>query len=204
MSYEFTLTALIPASPQDIYDAWLDSRGHSAMTGGKATQSRQAGDPVTAWDGYISGRNLELIPGRRIVQTWRTTQFTDAHADSVITVLLEPTAGGTRLTLVHNNVPDGQTSYEEAGWKTHYIEPMQKYFATAAKVAAVAARGAAAPVPKAAKKSPAKKAGARKKIAAKKIAKKSAKKSAAKKSAKKTSKKKPAKKNKARKAARKK
>ena len=39
MTYAFTLTDVIPASPQAIYDAWLDSRGHTAMTGSKAKMS---------------------------------------------------------------------------------------------------------------------------------------------------------------------
>jgi uncharacterized protein YndB with AHSA1/START domain len=128
MSYDFTLTALIPATPQAIYDAWLDSSGHTRMTGGEAQMSAEAGGSFTAWDGYISGRNLELIPHTRIVQSWRTTRFTEQHPDSKITVTLASATGGTILTLTHSNVPDGQTSYEEGGWQTHYFEPMQKYF----------------------------------------------------------------------------
>ncbi len=140
MPYDFTLRAVITATPRVIYESWLDSRAHSAMTGGKATQSAKIDAPVSAWDDYITGRNLDLVPGKRIVQTWRTTQFTDRHGDSVITVTLTPIKGGTRLTLQHANVPDDQTSYEESGWREHYFEPMQRYFLTMAKVAAVTAR----------------------------------------------------------------
>jgi uncharacterized protein YndB with AHSA1/START domain len=128
MSYEFALTEIIPATPQAIYDAWLDSDGHTAMTGGKAEISAKPDAGYTAWDGYISGKNLELMPGRRIVQSWRTTQFPEGHGDSKITVTLTPAEGGTLLKLVHSDVPDGQTSYEKGGWQTHYFEPMKKYF----------------------------------------------------------------------------
>jgi uncharacterized protein YndB with AHSA1/START domain len=128
MPYSFKLTAIIPASAQDIYDTWLDSRGHSDMTGGKASMWAEIGADVSAWDGYISGRNLELVPGERIVQSWRTREFRDDHEDSVITVTLATAAGGTLLTLVHSNVPDGQTSYEQGGWQEHYFQPMQDYF----------------------------------------------------------------------------
>jgi uncharacterized protein YndB with AHSA1/START domain len=129
MGYDFSLTALIRATPQAIYDAWLDSRGHTEMTGGEAEMSTETGGVVSAWDGYISGRNLELVPHTRIVQSWRTTQFTEQDADSRIIVTLAPAAGGTILTLEHCNVPDGQTSYEQGGWQSHYFEPMQRYFA---------------------------------------------------------------------------
>ncbi len=129
MPYAFTLTATIPASAQEIYDAWLDSEAHTEMTGGEAAMSAEIGAQVAAWGGYITGRNLELIPGERIVQSWRTSEFTDQHEDSIVTVTLEEVADGTLLTLTHSRVPDGQTSYEEGGWQVHYLEPMQDYFA---------------------------------------------------------------------------
>lgn len=130
MPYAFTLTTAIPASAQEIYDSWLDSLLHSEMTGGKASMSDAIDAEVSAWDGYITGRNLELVPGERIVQSWRTTQFTDEHEDSIVTVTLEEVEDGTLLTLVHSDVPEGQTSYEQGGWQEHYFEPMKEYFAT--------------------------------------------------------------------------
>jgi uncharacterized protein YndB with AHSA1/START domain len=128
MPYTFSLTAIIPASPVEIYRAWLDSVGHSEMTGGEATMSDEVGAEVTAWDGYISGRNLELVPGERIVQSWRTSEFGDADEDSIITVVLREVDEGTLLTLEHSNVPDEHKSYEEGGWQSNYFEPMVAYF----------------------------------------------------------------------------
>lgn len=128
MPYDYTLTAIIPASPQEIYEAWLDSAAHSEMTGAEARMSDEIGGQVSAWDGYITGRNLELVPHERIVQSWRTTEFADEHGDSIITVILEDDDEGTLLTLVHSNVPEGQTSYEESGWQEHYFEPMAEFF----------------------------------------------------------------------------
>ena len=128
MPYNFTLTTLIPASPQEIYDAWLDSVTHSEMTGSGASMSDEIGAEVSAHDGYITGSNLELVPGKRIMQSWRTTQFDDEHEDSIVTVTLEDADTGALLTLVHTNVPDDQTSYEQGGWEEYYFEPMKAYF----------------------------------------------------------------------------
>ena len=128
MPYTYTLTAIIPASPAEVYQAWLDSIGHSEMTGGEAEMSDQVGAEVSAWDGYISGRNLELVPGERIVQSWRTSEFGDEHEDSLITIMLQEVGGGTLLTLEHSNVPDEQRGYEEDGWQSNYFEPMVAYF----------------------------------------------------------------------------
>ena len=128
MPYTFTLTATIPATPVEIYEAWLDSIGHSEMTGGEATTSDEVGAEVTAWDGYISGRNVELVRGERIVQSWRTTEFGDKDEDSIITVVLQEVDEGTLLTIEHSNVPDTHRSYEEGGWQSNYFEPMVAYF----------------------------------------------------------------------------
>jgi uncharacterized protein YndB with AHSA1/START domain len=73
---------VIPASPAEIYNAWLDNIAHSEMTGGEAIMSDEVGAEVSAWDGYITGRILELVPGERIVQSWRTTEFDDEIEDS--------------------------------------------------------------------------------------------------------------------------
>ena len=145
MPYTFTLTTTIPASPEEIYQAWLDSLAHSEMTGGAANMSEQLGAEVSAWDGYIRGRNLELVPGARIVQSWRTSEFADEHGDSVITILLEEADEGTLLTLEHSNVPDEQRSYEEAGWQENYFEPMVAYFTGRKQGAAETSPAKAAP-----------------------------------------------------------
>jgi len=135
MAYTFTLTATIPAAPQDIYEAWLDSIAHSAMTGGEANMSAEVGAEVSAWDGYITGRNLELIPGARIVQSWRTSEFGAEDEDSIVTIILQEIDDGTLLTLQHSNVPDAHRSYEEGGWQSNYFEPMTVYFVQRERVA---------------------------------------------------------------------
>jgi activator of HSP90 ATPase len=128
VALSFTLTNTIPATPREIYDAWLDGKRHSAMTGSKATGAAKEGGAFTAWGGYITGRTLKLEPGRRIVQSWRTSKFTKSDPDSEIEVLLEPVKGGTKLTLRHTKVPDGHTSYRDGGWENNYFEPMRRYF----------------------------------------------------------------------------
>jgi uncharacterized protein YndB with AHSA1/START domain len=131
MPFSFTLTDIIPATPQQIYDAWLDSRGHTQMTGSAARAKPVEGATFSAWGGYIKGKNLTLKPGRRIVQSWRTTKFVKQDPDSQIEVLLEAVPEGTRLTLHHTNVPDGHGGYQDGGWQQHYFEPMKQYFSDA-------------------------------------------------------------------------
>ncbi len=133
MTFAFTVSATLPATPREVYDAWLDGKKHGAMNGGgPATASKRVGGAFTAWDNYIAGKNLALTPGKRILQSWRTTQFTAADKDSEIEVTLAPVKGGTKITLKHSDVPDGHTGYK-SGWVTHYFQPMKKYFSAAKK-----------------------------------------------------------------------
>jgi activator of HSP90 ATPase len=134
MAHEFTVTATIPATPREVYDAWLSSKGHAAMTGSGARGSARLGGKFTAWDGYIMAKNLKLVPGKRIVQAWRTTEFSAADPDSQIEVSLEKAPGGTKLTLRHTKIPDGHTTYD-SGWRDCYFEPMKAYFSDAKKKA---------------------------------------------------------------------
>lgn len=123
------VSSVIPASPERVYAAWLDSREHSRMTGGKATVVARPGGRHTAWDGYIEGRTIALSRGRRIVQDWRTTEFPAAAPDSKLELLFSPAPGGTRISIVHTNIPAGQGERYRAGWQSHYFAPMLRYFA---------------------------------------------------------------------------
>jgi activator of HSP90 ATPase len=121
---------VIPGTPKQIYDAWLDSKGHAALTGGgSASVDPRPGGRFTAWDGYILGTTLELHPDRRIVQAWRTTEFPEGSPDSRLEVLLEPAEGGTRVTFRHSGIPEGQGPEYAQGWLDYYFEPMKRYFA---------------------------------------------------------------------------
>jgi len=118
-------------SPKRLYEAWLDGSQHGAMTGAVASVEAWVGGQHTAWDGYIWGRILELEPYRRIVQTWRTSEFPLVSVDSRLEILLEPTALGTRLVLHHTQIPDGQGEMYRVGWDESYFQPMRAYFRVA-------------------------------------------------------------------------
>ena len=125
---QFALSVVLSASPKQVYSAWLDGQKHGEMTGGPATGSDQIGAVHSAWDHYISGKNVELIQNQKIVQTWRTTEFATSDEDSRLQIDLKPSAeGGCELTLKHSNIPEGHTEYEQ-GWVDHYFEPMKEYF----------------------------------------------------------------------------
>jgi activator of HSP90 ATPase len=128
MSNGFRIKTTQPAEPKAVYKAWLSGREHSAMTGAAATASGKRGGRFTAWDGYIRGRNLELKPHWCIVQSWRTTKFSEGDPDSRLELCIHTKGEGSEVLLIHTEIPPGQASGYRSGWVKHYFEPMRRYF----------------------------------------------------------------------------
>lgn len=127
MKIEFTISDVIPASPDTIYNAWLNSDEHTRMTGGIAKISANLGATFEAWDGYIQGKNLALVSPKRILQHWRTTEFEKTENDSLLEITLNSEEGGTRVTIRHSDLPDHGMQYRQ-GWIDAYFIPMKDYF----------------------------------------------------------------------------
>ncbi len=124
-----SISDFIPAAPLEIWDAWLDGASHADMTGASATGKAEVGAAFTAWDGYISGTNVELVPPGLIVQKWRTSQFNADQPDSRVEVQIVAEGTGSRVTVVHSELPDEeQVAQYEQGWVDHYFIPMKDHF----------------------------------------------------------------------------
>jgi activator of HSP90 ATPase len=118
----------IKATPQEIYDALMDSKKHSAFTGDAAKIGKKEGDAYSAYGGYIVGKNVKLVPGKKIVQTWRSVdgKWPEDHY-SEITFDLKKSGKGTELTFTHKNVPENQVAEFKRGWHDHYWKPMREF-----------------------------------------------------------------------------
>jgi activator of HSP90 ATPase len=118
----------IAAKPVEVYDAYINERKHSVFTGGKATCDPEVGGKFTAWDGYISGKNVELIKGRKIIQEWQTTEWPANYPPSILELSFKSKENGTELTMKHSKVPAGQVESYRQGWIDYYWKPMNDYF----------------------------------------------------------------------------
>lgn len=128
MSDSLRLHIDLAASAETLYGAWLSPTGHSEMTGGGASVEPFVGGRHSAWDGYISGETLELDQNRRIVQSWRTTDFAHDADDSRVELRFEPIDGGTRISLAHTNIPAGDGPRYDRGWREFYFDKMLARF----------------------------------------------------------------------------
>lgn len=128
MPDHFEISTELAAPPAKVYRAWLSSEEHSAFIGAEARVDPRVGGSFSAWGDYIRGTTLELEENRRIVQSWRTVDFPVNSPDSRLEVVLDEVRGGTRLTLIHSEIPDGMGEDYHQGWRDNYFEPMRRFF----------------------------------------------------------------------------
>jgi activator of HSP90 ATPase len=119
---------VIPATPEQVYEAFVDAKKHSAFTGSKATCNPKVGGKFTAWDGYISGKNVELEKGKKIVQEWITTDWPQGYLPSRLELTFKRIKSGTEILMVQSNVPEEQANELAEGWNEFYWRPLKEYF----------------------------------------------------------------------------
>ena len=120
-------TVLVDAPPHAVFEALFDSKKHAAFTGAKASISRKAGGRMSAWDGYIEGKNLRIEKDKVIVQSWRTTEFKESDPDSQVMFHFSKKGAGTRIMFVHSKVPDRLAESFRQGWIDNYWVPLKAY-----------------------------------------------------------------------------
>ncbi|MBU1197823.1 SRPBCC domain-containing protein [Candidatus Micrarchaeota archaeon] len=122
-------TVLINASPHAVYEALVDSRQHAKFTGSPAKMTRKVGGPFSAYEDGLVGTNLELIPDKKIVQSWMCVMdhWPEDHYSRAVFSLKKVT-GGTKLTFTQSGVPSECHASISQGWHDHYWEPLKTYF----------------------------------------------------------------------------
>ena len=116
---------IFKASAHEVYEALLDSHKHSEFSGEEARISHEVGGEFSAYGGYITGVNLELVPDKKIVQSWRGSDWPQGHYSKAF-FSLEEIKEGTRLTFIQTEVPDEQFEEISQGWSDYYWNPMKR------------------------------------------------------------------------------
>ena len=119
----------LKAAPRKLFDTFLDSKKHTALTGAPAKIGKKAGAAFSAFGGRLSGRTLLVVPGRLIVQSWRSTGWEARDPDSILILEFSKTKGGGRVDLVHVGVPQHDRRGVSNGWKKYYWVPWQRRLA---------------------------------------------------------------------------
>jgi uncharacterized protein YndB with AHSA1/START domain len=121
------------AAPERLYDIYMDARKHAAAIGSTVVLERRVSGWFTAFGEMLRGRNLALVPGHLIVQTWRGADWTKSDLDSLLVLAFDRARGGGRIHLVHAHVPDRRAAGIRRGWKKYYWTPWKAYLRRAAR-----------------------------------------------------------------------
>lgn len=117
---------VLSASPEAVYLALMNSDKHAAFTEAPADIEAREGGACSWYGGKITGRNIELVPNKRIVQAWRAGNW-DEGTYSVVKYELIPDGGGTQVVLDQTGHPDGTGEHLDSGWHERYWNPLRKY-----------------------------------------------------------------------------
>jgi activator of HSP90 ATPase len=90
--------------------------------------SPHVGGTLALFDGYIAGRQLELVPNERIVQAWRVLNW-PRGVYSIARFELSDQAGDTKIVFDHTGFPKGDAEHLASGWQQHYWDPLTKLLA---------------------------------------------------------------------------
>jgi activator of HSP90 ATPase len=107
-------------TPKVLYDLYMDAKKHSEVTGGKAVITKKEGAKFSAYNKYITGKNLQLIKDKLIVQSWRASDWQESDMDSTFILSFTQKGNDVVMEMVHANVPDEQAKSLTKGWDEYY------------------------------------------------------------------------------------
>ena len=118
-------------TPSVLYSQFLDSKHHSALTGGEPAKiSAKEGSKFSVWGEYITGKNLQLIKDKLIVQSWYGSDWAKDDLDSTFILQFEQKGKDTVVNMTHANIPDKQADDIKKGWTDYYWTPWKSYLSS--------------------------------------------------------------------------
>ncbi len=121
----FSKTFRINAEPSDIYSALTNPFTIELWSGYPAIMSEEPGSEFSIWDGDITGKNIEFVKDRKVVQEW---YFGDQPERSIVTVNIMPEGENSIITVEHTNIPDEDFADIAEGWKEYYMGAISRFF----------------------------------------------------------------------------
>ncbi|KXN72368.1 hypothetical protein CONCODRAFT_75268 [Conidiobolus coronatus NRRL 28638] len=120
------------ASAHDLYNVLVDQKLINAWSRANATFPTEVGKEFSLFDGNITGKVLELVADKKIVQSWRLKTWPAGHY-STVTFALEQQSGSCNLVLEQTGVPLGEQDVVRTNWEQFYWNRIKTTFGYAQK-----------------------------------------------------------------------
>jgi activator of HSP90 ATPase len=121
----FKKTFKINAEPSDIYSALTNPYTIEIWSGYPAEMSTEPGSEFSLWEGDITGKNLEFVVDKKVVQEWF---FGDQEEKSIVTISIAPDGENSLVTVEQTNIPDKDYADIAEGWREYYIGAIISFF----------------------------------------------------------------------------
>lgn len=115
----------INAEPSDVYSALTNPLTIELWTGYPAVMSTDPGSEFSLWEGDITGKNIEFIQDRKVVQEW---YFGDQTEKSIVSITIQKDKEESIVTVEQTNIPDDDFSDIAEGWREYYIGAIISFF----------------------------------------------------------------------------
>jgi activator of HSP90 ATPase len=121
----FQKTFKINADPSDVYSALTNPYTIELWSGYPAVMSEEPGSEFSLWEGDITGKNVEFIKDKKVVQEW---YFGEQVEKSIVTILIQKDREDSLVTVAHTNIPDEDFTDIAEGWREYYIGAIISFF----------------------------------------------------------------------------
>jgi len=121
----FKKTFKINAEPSDVYSALTNPYTIELWSGYPAVMPEEPGREFSLWDGDITGKNLEFVRNKKVVQEW---YFGEQSSRSIVTITIQPDREDSLVTVEHTNIPDIDFAEIAEGWREYYIGAIINFF----------------------------------------------------------------------------
>lgn len=119
---------VISAPPAKVYAALTEPELFSAFSGGAPAEiDPSPGGAFSLFGGRIVGRNLELVPDKRVVQAWRAGNWEPGEY-SIARFELREEGSKTRIVFDQSGHPASAHEHLGPGWSKMYWEPLSAHF----------------------------------------------------------------------------
>ena len=118
--------AVFDAPACRVYESLMDSGRHTTFTGEPAVIDSRVGGSFKNYGDYISGKFLEIVPGKKITAKWRASDWPEGVYSNVI-IELQEKRGATTLRLTQEGVPEEFAEEIAQGWHDYYWDRLREY-----------------------------------------------------------------------------
>jgi activator of HSP90 ATPase len=121
----FKKTFRINAEPSDVYSAITNPFTIELWSGYPAQMSTEPGSEFSLWEGDITGKNIEFIQDKKVVQEW---YFGEQSEKSLVVISITPDRENSQVTVEHSNIPDEEFDGISEGWREYYFDAIVRFF----------------------------------------------------------------------------